>query len=151
MRDVSFGQYYPVESVVHRLDPRNKLILAIAYIVTLFFIQTFTGFGIVALALLIMIACARVPFLKVLKSIRAVLFLIIFTMLMSFLFYRGAPDKVIADWGIFHLYWDGLFNALKLSLRLMLLVMGPALLTLTTTPVELTEIGRASCRERVSA
>lgn len=139
MRDVSFGQYYPVESVVHRLDPRNKLILAITYIVALFFIQTFTGFGIVALALLIMIACARVPLLKVLKSIRAVLFLIIFTMLMSFLFYRGDPAKVIADWGIFHLYWDGLFNALKLSLRLMLLVMGPALLTLTTTPVELTD------------
>ena len=139
MRDVSFGQYYPVDSLVHRLDPRNKLVMAILYIVSLFFIQTFTGFGIVALALLFVILLARVPLLKVLKSVKAVIFLIIFTMLMSFLFYQGDPAKKIAEWGIFHLYWDGLFNALKLSLRLMLLVMGPALLTLTTTPVELTD------------
>lgn len=139
MRDVSFGQYYPVESPVHRLDPRCKLVLAIMYIVALFFIQTFTGFGIVALALTVIVLVSRVPFVKVLKSVKAVIFLIIFTMLMTFLFYRGDPAYKIADWGIFHLYWDGLFSALKLSLRLMLLVMGPALLTLTTTPVELTD------------
>lgn len=139
MRDVSFGQYYPVSSAVHRMDPRTKLLLVILYIVLLFFIQTFTGYGIMALCLLVIILVSRVPFLKVLKSIRAVIFLIIFTMIMSFLFYRGDPANLIAEWGIFHLYWDGLFNALKLSLRLMLLVMGPALLTLTTTPVALTD------------
>ena len=57
MRDVSFGQYYPVDALVHRLDPRNKLVMAILYIVSLFFIQTFTGFGIVALALLTPLLC----------------------------------------------------------------------------------------------
>lgn len=139
MRDVSFGQYYPVDSVVHRLDPRNKLILVILYIVSLFFIRTFTGFAVMTLALLVMILCARVPFLKVLKSVRAILFLVLFTMVLTFLFYKGEPDDLIAEWWIFHLYWQGLINAAKLSIRLILLVMGPALLTLTTTPVELTD------------
>lgn len=139
MRDVSFGQYYPVASPIHRLDPRVKLISAVIYIVTLFFISTFTGFGIVALFLLLIILLSRVPFLKVLKSVKAIIFLLIFTLIISFLFYRGSPDKLIWEWGIIHLYWDGLLNSLKLCVRLLLLVMGPALLTLTTTPVELTD------------
>lgn len=139
MRDVTFGQYYPVSSPVHRLDPRNKLILVIAYIVALFFINSFTGFGVTAIALLIMIFCARVPLGKVLKSVRAIIFLVLFTMVLTFLFYRGEQSDLIAEWWIFHLYWQGLINAAKLSIRLILLVMGPALLTLTTTPVELTD------------
>ena len=139
MRDISFGQYYPVSSPVHRLDPRNKLILVILYIVALFFIRTFTGFGIMALTLLVMILFSRVPIGKVLKSVRAVIFLVLFTMLLTFLFYKGEASDLIAEWWIFHLYWQGLISAAKLSLRLILLVMGPALLTLTTTPVELTD------------
>lgn len=139
MRDISFGQYYPVSSPVHRLDPRNKLVLTILYIVALFFIKTFTGFGVMALVLLIMILFSRVPIGKVFKSVRAVIFLVLFTMILTFLFYRGEQSDLIAEWWIFHLYWQGLFNALKLSLRLILLVMGPAILTLTTTPVELTD------------
>ena len=139
MRDISFGQYYPVSSPVHRLDPRNKLILVILYIVALFFIRTFTGFGIMALTLLVMILFSRVPIGKVLKSVRAVIFLVLFTMVLTFLFYKGDASDLIAEWWIFHLYWQGLISAAKLSLRLILLVMGPALLTLTTTPVELTD------------
>ncbi len=139
MRDISFGQYYPVSSPVHRLDPRNKLILVILYIVALFFIRTFTGFGIMALTLLVMILFSRVPIGKVLKSVRAVIFLVLFTMVLTFLFYKGEASDLIAEWWIFHLYWQGLISAAKLSLRLILLVMGPALLTLTTTPVELTD------------
>lgn len=139
MRDVSFGQYYPVSSPVHRLDPRTKLLATIIYIVTLFFINTFTGFGIMALFFIVTVIVSRVPIGKVLKSVKAVIFLLIFTLVISFLFYRGAPEKLIWEWGIFHLYWDGLFNSLKLCVRLLLLVMGPAILTLTTTPVELTD------------
>lgn len=139
MRDVSFGQYYPVGSPVHRLDPRTKLLASIIYIVTLFFINTFTGFGIMALFLIFTVILSRVPFGKVLKSVKAVIFLLIFTLVISFLFYTGEPDKLIWEWGIFHLYWDGLINSGKLCVRLLLLVMGPAMLTLTTTPVELTD------------
>ena len=139
MRDVSFGQYYPVNSPVHRLDPRTKLLATIMYIVTLFFINTFTGFGITALFFIVAVVVSRIPMGKVLKSVKAVIFLLVFTLVVSFLFYRGAPEKLIWEWGIFHLYLDGLFNSLKLCVRLLLLVMGPAILTLTTTPVELTD------------
>ena len=139
MRDVSFGQYYPVSSPIHRLDPRAKLLSVIFYIVTLFFIDTFTGFGIAALFLLIIVLISKVPLGKVLKSVKAVLFLLIFTFLFTFLFVKGEADKLIWEWGIFHLYWDRLFVSVKLCIRLLLLVLGPALLTLTTTPMELTD------------
>lgn len=139
MRDVSFGQYYPVASPVHRLDPRTKLLGMVIYIVALFFIKTFTGFGIMTLFLVILILISRVPIGKILRSVKAVIFLLIFTFLATFLFYRGEESLRIWEWGIFHLYWDGLLNSLKLMIRLLLLVLGPALLTLTTTPVELTD------------
>lgn len=139
MRDVSFGQYYPVSSPLHRLDPRTKLLGMIIYIVALFFIQTFTGFGIMAVVLSVLVLLSRVPVGKVLKSVKAVIVLLVFTFLITFLFTGGSAENVIWEWGIFHLNWDGLFFALKLVIRLMLLVLGPALLTLTTTPVELTD------------
>ena len=139
MRDVSFGQYYPVSSPIHRLDPRTKLLSVIIYMVALFFVSRFTGFGIMALFLFIAVIVSRVPIGKVLRSVRAVLFLLIFTMLITFLFTKGEPDKLIWEFGILHLYWDGLFMSLKLCIRLILLVLGPALLTLTTTPMELTD------------
>lgn len=139
MRDVSFGQYYPAVSPIHRLDPRTKLLSVIAYIVTLFFIDTFTGFGIAALFLLIIILISKVPIGKVLKSVKAVLFLLIFTFLFTLLFVKGEADKLIWEWGIFHLYLDRLLISVKLCIRLLLLVLGPALLTLTTTPMELTD------------
>ena len=139
MRDVSFGQYYPVSSPIHRLDPRAKLLSVIFYIVTLFFIDTFTGFGIAALFLLIIVLISKVPLGKVLKSVKAVLFLLIFTFLFTFLFVKGEADKRIWEWGIFHRDWDRLFVSVKLCIRLLLLVLGPALLTLTTTPMELTD------------
>lgn len=139
MKDVSIGQYYPAESAVHRLDPRIKLILVVLYIVMLFFIDTFTGYGIIALFVLFATLISRVPLLKVLRSIRAILFLVLFTMLMSMFFYSSATEPPLFQWGIIHLYMAGILNAGKMALRLVLLVMGPSLLTLTTTPVELTD------------
>lgn len=139
MRDIALGQYYPVSSPIHRLDPRIKLILTIAYIVMIFFVRTFTGFGVIALFLLFVILLSRVPLGKVLKSLKMIFVLVIFTFVMSALFYRGDAGDLLFKWGIVKLYKTGLLNAVKLALRLMLLVMGPSLLTLTTTPVELTD------------
>ncbi|MDE7395523.1 MAG: energy-coupling factor transporter transmembrane protein EcfT, partial [Clostridiales bacterium] len=90
MKDVSFGQYYPVQSPIHRLDPRTKLLAVILYIVMMFFIRKFVGFAIVAVFLLIVIFMARVPLLKVLRSLRAVIFLVLFTVILSVLFYSGS-------------------------------------------------------------
>ena len=139
MKDVSFGQYYPVESPVHRLDPRVKLLSVVLYIVGIFFIQKFIGFAVVALFLLVAIACSRVPLMKVLRSVRAVLFLVLFTAIISVLFYSGGGEEPLWAWGIIKSYRGGLLSAARMALRLVFLVLGPSLLTLTTTPVELTD------------
>ena len=139
MKDVSFGQYYPVESVIHRLDPRVKLVSAVLYIITIFFVNTFTGFGIIAIFLLTVILLSGVPIGKVFKSIRAVIFLVLFTAIMSALFYKDGGGEPLAAWWIFKIYRSGLINAGRMVLRLVFLVLGPAVLTLTTTPVELTD------------
>lgn len=139
MKDVSFGQYYPVQSPVHRLDPRVKLLSVVLYIVGIFFIQKFIGFAVVALFLLVAIAFSRVPLMKVLRSVRAVLFLVLFTAIISVLFYSGGGEEPLWAWGIIKIYRGGLLSAARMALRLVFLVLGPSLLTLTTTPVELTD------------
>ena len=139
MKDVSFGQYYPVESPVHRLDPRIKLLAVILYIVAIFFIRKFVGFAVIAVFLLTVIFCSKVPLRKVLRSLRAVLFLVLFTVIMSVLFYSDKNTEPLCAWGIIKIYKQGLLNAARMGLRLLFLVLGPSLLTLTTTPVELTD------------
>lgn len=139
MRDVSFGQYYPANSVIHRLDPRLKLVLCIAYIVMIFFIQTFTGYALTALFVLALVLISRVPLLKVLRSLKAIIFLVLFTVVLTVLFYRGNPEDLLWGAWIIRIYKAALVNAGKMALRIILLVLGPTVLTLTTTPVELTD------------
>ncbi len=139
MKDVSFGQYYPANSVIHRLDPRLKLILCIAYIVMIFFIQTFTGYALTALFVLALVLISRVPLLKVLRSLKAIIFLVLFTVILTVLFYRGNPEDLLWGAWIIRIYKAALVNAGKMALRIILLVLGPTVLTLTTTPVELTD------------
>lgn len=139
MREIALGQYYPVKSVIHRLDPRFKLIIMILYIVMIFFVDTFIGFGIVLVLLLATIFLSRVPILKVLKSLKLIIFLVLFTVIMSLLFYNGEADDVLWQWWVIKIYKAGLINAGLMALRLSFLVLGPTMLTFTTTPVELTD------------
>ncbi len=139
MKDVSIGQYYPSNSVIHRLDPRLKLVLCIAYITMIFFIQTFTGYGLTMLFVLALVFISRVPLLKVLRSLKAIIFLVLFTVILTVLFYRGNAEDLLWGAWIIRIYKTALINAGKMSLRIILLVLGPSILTLTTTPVELTD------------
>lgn len=139
MREIALGQYYPVDSVLHRLDPRTKIVLMIAYITMIFFVKTFIGFGIVLVFLAAAILLSRVPVGKVLKSLKTIMFLVLFTVIMSLLFYAGKEEDLIWRWGIIKVYRAGLINAGLMALRLMFLVVSPTLLTFTTTPVALTD------------
>ncbi len=123
LNDVTFGQYYPSQSFVHRLDPRVKLLFLIAYIVMLFVADSFYGLALCALILIVAIAASRVPVLSVLRSVKGVIFILIFTSVLNVFFHGG--------------YVEGLIFAGFLTLRLFFLVMGSAVLTLTTTPVNL--------------
>ena len=136
-RDVSFGQYYPAESFVHKLDPRTKLLMVIADIVGVFIVKDMWGFIPVGVFLLAAILVSRVPLKSILKSLKAVLLIVILTAILNVLFYK--EGQVLWSWWRISITVEGLLTALRLALRLVLLVLGTTLLTLTTTPMNLTD------------
>lgn len=137
LNNVSFGQYYPTKSFVHKMDARIKLILTVLYIVTVFLVQTYSGYIATFAVLLLTIIVAKIPVKTVLKSIKAVIFLIIFTVILNIFFYNG--EEVLWSWWIFTVHKGAIDFAIRMALRLLFLVMGTSLLTFTTSPVELTD------------
>lgn len=137
LNDVTFGQYYPSESFVHRLDPRVKLLFLIAYIVALFMAHTFYSLALCAVMLVVIIAFSNVPVSSVLRSVKGIIFLLVFTAALNVFFHGG--ENLLVEWGIIKIYLEGILFAVFLMFRLVFLVLGSAILTLTTTPVNLTD------------
>ena len=137
MKDVTFGQYYPTNSVIHRLDPRAKLIFALVYMITIFFVASYCGYALVALFLVAVTLIAKVPLKTLLRSVKAILVIMIFTAIINIFFYHDG--RVLVDWGLIQITLGGIDFAIKMALRISLLVMGTSLLSFTTTPVELTD------------
>lgn len=135
-RDVAFGQYYPGNSFLHKMDARVKMVLSLVYLICIFFIQSFFGFGVIFFLLAIIVAASKVPVRSVLKSIKPILILLIFTTLLNLFF--NLEGETLVQWWIFRITTGGLIFSAKMILRLVLLVMGMSMLTLTTTPVDLT-------------
>lgn len=125
MRDVSFGQYYPSNSFVHKCDPRTKILFLIFYIVAIFFATNFYALGTCAFVFLVVAICSSVPLKSMLRSVKAILFLLLFTTLLTLFFSDGTWKTRI-------------YTSAFLAIRLFLLVLGSSVLTLTTTPVALT-------------
>ncbi len=136
-RDISFGQYYPTNSLVHKLDARVKLLLTILFVVVIFFIKSYFGFMLTAFVLIVIILTARLPIISVLKSIRGILFIIIFTSLINLFFVK--QGEILWHWKIFTITKVGVHTTIKMVLRLVLLISGASLLSLTTTPVQLAD------------
>ena len=137
LNDVTFGQYYPVKSFVHKADPRIKLLALIAYIVALFLAKNFYGLALCFTVLVATVIASRVPLGSVLRSVKAVVVLLVFTAVLNLFFHGG--EHLLAHWWIIKIYREGIIFTVFFVLRLFFLVMGSALLTLTTTPVELTD------------
>lgn len=135
-RDVAFGQYYPGDSFLHKMDARVKMVLSLVYLICIFFIQSFFGFGVIFVLLAFIVAVSKVPVRSVLKSIKPILILLIFTTLLNLFF--NLEGETLVQWWIFRITTGGLIFSAKMILRLVLLVMGMSMLTLTTTPVDLT-------------
>ena len=125
MRDISFGQYYPSNSFVHKCDPRAKILFLIVYIVAIFLAKSFYALGACFLVFALAAACSNVPFKSMLRSVKGILFLLLFTTILTLCFSTGTMEERI-------------YSAIFLIVRLFLLVLGSSLLTLTTTPVALT-------------
>ena len=137
MREISFGQYYPATSFVHKMDARIKILLTVAYVTLIFLAKNFYAFLAAGVLLAVVVIFSRVPLRLVLKSIRGILFLVIFTALINVFFYQSG--ELLVHWKFIKIYRDALIFAAFMALRLTLLVMGTSLLTLTTTPVSLTD------------
>jgi len=146
MADVSFGQYYPAKSFVHKCDPRLKILAFIVFVVAIFLANNFVALGICALCFIIIAICSRVPFVSLLKSVKGIWFLLLFTVVLNLFFYAGDPAKDvlwwewwIADWWVIRIWEGAVYFSAFLAVRLVLLILRSSLLTLTTSPVALTD------------
>ena len=134
---ITFGQYIPGNSFVHRLDPRTKLLMTLGFMVFVLLIKTFAAYGAVAVFLAVVFIAAHIPFKYVLKSLRAVLFVIGITFVINLFFYRG--EELLWSWKLIHIYKDGIIFSCKMALRVISLVIGASVVTYTTTSVGLTD------------
>lgn len=137
IRDITIGQFYPVDSPIHRLDARVKLTLTFLYIVTLFMINSFAGYLFVILVLAAVIQLSKVPIKFMLKGIKGIMIIILFTAFINLFMTKG--EQVLWQWGFLSLTLEGIVLAAKMCIRLILLIVGSSVLTLTTTPIQLTD------------
>lgn len=136
IRDITLGQYYPVNSVIHRLDPRTKLFGTMIYIISLFFADSLWGYAAAALFLAIIIRISKVPFSFMVKGLKAIVFLLFISISFNLFLTDGTP---IFQLGFLKITIEGVRIACFMGLRLMFLVIGSSVMTLTTTPNELTD------------
>ena len=136
IRDITLGQYYPVDSVIHRLDPRTKLFGTMVFIVSLFMADSLWGYLAATAALAAVIRCSNVPFKFMVKGLKAVVFLLIISVSFNLFLTNG---RVIFQIGFLKVTHEGLRLAVFMGLRLMYLVIGSSVMTLTTTPNQLTD------------
>ncbi len=136
-KDVTFGQYYPADSIVHKLDARVKLLLTLLYVVGIFFVKSYFGFMLTAVLLVAIVLVAKLPMASVLKSVRGILLLVLITALINLFMIKDG--EVLVQWKIFVITKTGVHTTIKMVLRLVLLISGASLLALTTTPVELAD------------
>lgn len=137
MKDVTLGQYYPVKSVIHSLDPRIKILSTVLTVVATFVCGTFLGLAVCAMFIFGIALVAHIPIGKMMSGIKGITYLLIFTFLLNAFFYPQGT-VIFSLWKI-TLTVGGVLHALFMSLRLMLLVLGAGLLTYTTSPIELTD------------
>lgn len=136
IRDITIGQYYPKESEVHQLDPRVKLAGTFVYMISMFCFHRFLGFLFVSLFLGWIIKKSEIPFSYIVKGLKPILFLLVFTMVINALFVDG---HIIWSWGILKISVEGIRKAVFMGMRLSLLVLGASMMTFTTTPNHLTD------------
>lgn len=136
IRDITIGQYYPADSVLHRLDPRVKFVSTLVYIVSLFVFSSWVGYGVAALFLAAMIGISKVPFKFMVKGLKPIVVLLCITMFFNLIF---TPGEALVSFWIITITREGVQMAVKMGIRLIFLIIGASLMTLTTTPNQLTD------------
>lgn len=136
IRDITIGQYYPADSILHRLDPRVKFVSTLVYIVSLFVFSSWVGYGVAALFLAVLIGLSKVPFKFMVKGLKPIVILMLVTMFFNMIF---TPGEAIFSLWIITITREGVQMAVKIGIRLIFLIIGASLMTLTTTPNQLTD------------
>ena len=136
VRDVSFGQYFPGKSLIHRLDPRAKLLMFIAYIVIIFCTFNYAALGITTAFTVLFLLLSRISPKFYFKSLKVIIFIVIFTSLLNLFYGSGEP---LWEWGIFRITVNGIHRAVFVTVRIICLILASSCLTFTTSPTELTD------------
>ncbi|MBC8547068.1 energy-coupling factor transporter transmembrane protein EcfT [Clostridiaceae bacterium NSJ-31] len=136
LKDITIGQYFPGDSCVHRLDPRMKIVLTLAYVVMLFLAQDMWGLLVGVAFLIIAYGVSRIPAKMILKSLKPVVPIILFTALLNMFFIEG---DTLWSWWIFKISREGVQTAVLMAVRIICLIAGTSLLTYTTSPIALTD------------
>ncbi|MBS6559051.1 MAG: energy-coupling factor transporter transmembrane protein EcfT [Clostridiales bacterium] len=136
IRDITIGQYYPSHSILHRLDPRTKIMGTVFFIISLFVGNSILTYGVATLFLAIMIKISKVPLKFILKGLKPIIILLLFSVIINMLF---TPGEAIVSIGFLHITKEGIRLAVFLAIRLVYLVIGSSLMTFTTTPTALTD------------
>ena len=137
LKDITLGQYFPGDTLIHKLDPRTKLLCVILYIVAQFNAKGPLTYGIMIAVLAVCILISRVEWKALTRGLKPVYFIVAFTAVMNMFFTNGTP---VADvWLVRHITWEGIIAAVQMVLRIVMLIMGTFLMTYTTSPIALTD------------
>lgn len=137
IKDITIGQYIPGDSFVHKLDPRLKILISIIYMVDLFLIKNFIGYGLIITFLIMVVFISDLKFKYIYKGLKPIFILLIFTALINVFMTKGGV--LLFSWKFIKIYSEGVRIAIFMVIRLTLLIMGTSILTLTTSPIELTD------------
>ena len=136
LKDITIGQYFPGTSPIHKLDPRMKIVLTVAYIILLFTAQNAVGLAVGVLFLVLVYGISKIPPVMILRSLKPVVPIIVFTSILNMFFIDG---RVLFQWWILKLTAEGIKTAVFMSVRIVCLIAGTSLLTYTTSPIALTD------------
>ncbi len=137
IRDITIGQYYPAESEIHKMDPRTKLAATAVYIISLFAFKSVVGYLIAGAFLALVIKFSKVPFSYIVKGLKPIVFLLLFTA--GFNLFLTPGQNVLFQAGFLKVTMEGVETAVFMAVRLILLIIGSSLMTFTTTPNRLTD------------
>ena len=138
LKDITLGQYFPGNSLIHRLDPRTKLIMLVVYIVALFMATGWAAYGLLFVFLVCVIKISTIPMKSIVRGMKPLVLILVFTGILNIFFTTGEGEPLVDVWAV-TIYKEGLIRAVFMVLRILLLISGTFLLTYTTSPIALTD------------
>ncbi len=138
MKNVALGQYYPADSILHKLDPRMKIIITVIYIVLTFLCRNILSFSLLVVSAFLLILVSKIPIKIIIRSLKPVIFILLFTTVINVFWMQG--ETLLFEWKFIHIYREGIYQAVFVVVRIFSLIVGTSvLLTYTTTPIQLAD------------